>query len=276
MDARTRTREFLQGRAADRPPFLPHALDVAARVASATRADLLADPHLLTTALLDVVELCAFEAAVLALREEEVRGVGDGSPPAQVPALEVCAEAVSRLRALLGERAAIAIALPGPASLLGGRASEQDPGRLEEAAARLLQAADFLGPPQLDVLGVVETLPVGSGDVDALEPVLSPLWNIARFYSMPSLFLAGSADPAVGSIGASAVAAWEGATPDELAGAGANRVGVPVEASRPSRLPDLAPHQFFLTAGEIPPEAEIELVQQLTKETERAHIEVSG
>lgn len=266
MEGRARVREFLQGRPADRPPFLPLALDFSAAVAQASRAELLADPQLLTSALLDVLELSSLDGAIVALDAEEVGAVAGGMPPSDVPVLEVCADAFGRLRALLGERAGVGVLLPGPATLAGRPGGELEPPELEEAGARLLEAAQFLGPPRLDVIGVWEARAIAGEDVKALRSALAPLWNAVRFYAVPSLFAATAAEPPAGSIGAAAVTAWSGATPDALAAAGAGRVGVPVRVSESPQVPLLPPGGFFVTPGEIPPDTEIDWVQALSAE----------
>ncbi len=268
MDARARVREFLRGGTADRPPVLAFTLDLAARVASATRSELLADPHLLSVSVRDAVELCGFDSAVLAPRASELPGLADRARPDEVGCLAVCAEAISRLRILLGDRAAITVLLPGPLTLLGqacaGAASpaQADAGRLEDAGTRLLGVAMFIGPPLLDGIGVWEE--VAATDAAVLREPLTPLWNAAGFYSMPSLFVARTAAAGAGSVGASAVAAWDGTTAEALAAAGATRVGMPILPPPAPQLSAVPRNSFLMTAGEVPAEAGIGWLQEIT------------
>jgi hypothetical protein len=262
MDARARVREFLGGGAVDRPPVLAFALDLAARVASATRAELLADPHLLSLGLRDAVRLCSLDAAVLALRAAELPELAAGAPPTGIAHLAVCAEAVSRLRVLLGDSAAITVLLPGPLTLLGQAGRQASPELLEDTGMRLLNAVTIFGPHQLDTMGVWEEAP--TADAACLRKPLAPLWNAASYYSVPSLFAARSGSPGAAAIGARAVTVWGGATPRALVAAGATRIGLPLlppPAPQPLQLPR---NSFLITAGELPAEADTGWLRTVT------------
>lgn len=268
MDARARVREYLRGGAADRPVVLAFTLDLAARVASATRAELLADPHLLSVGLRDAVRLCSLDSAVVALRSAELPGLATGTPPSDIACLAVCAEALARLRILLGDSAGITVLLPGPLTLLAQAASEAVPAgmagtdHLEDAGMCLLGAATFLGPARLDTLGVWEEAPVA--EAACLRDPLTPLWNAASFYSMPSLFIARVAGADAGSVGACAVAVLHDSIAEALAGAGAARVGFPIRPPPAPQLDAVPRNGFLITAGEVPAEADMTWLQELT------------
>jgi hypothetical protein len=100
--------------------------------------------------------------------------------------------------------------------------------------------------------------------LDALLPLddaLSPLWNLARYYSLPSLLLLAQADARAADVGADAVAVAAGVTPETLLARGARRVGVPVALG--SAPPPLPAGGFYLTAEELPPDADVDAVRAL-------------
>lgn len=266
MDGRRRVREFLLGGQTDRPPFVPFALDFAAGLAQATREDLLADPHLVTEAVIEVIEVCGLDSLVLWLRPADLPGLLTAADPGDVPALAVSAEAIRRLRILLADRAAVGVGLPGPGTLLGSPAADLDDGALEAAASSVLRAAQFLQPPLLDLVGVVETEPVRAVDVPPLRAALAPLWNAVRFYSIPSLFGAAEAHPDAGAIGAAAVTVWSGSDPAELFERGAARVGLPISPEAAAILPRRPAHAFYTTPGEIFAGTDVAWVQGLATE----------
>jgi hypothetical protein len=133
-------REFLAGRTADRPPFLPFATAFFARLEQVSREELAADPQALVRTLVAAQRLFGLDAVVV---------------PAEAPA---AAEAIARLRIVLGGGAAIVALLPEP--------------RLELATA--------LGLEHVDVVSVCAQ----PGDED-----LDPLWNVARYYSAATLLV---------------------------------------------------------------------------------------
>ena len=182
---RVRVRDFLAGRGADRAPFVPFATDFAVRLEQVTREELLADPQTLTRTLLGFQALFGLEAVVVPVERE---------------AVAVAAEAIARLRTLLGDRAAIVALLPGPE----------------------LGSANALGLQHVDIVAV---------RADEPEPEdLAPLWNVARYYAAPTLLVTQGADAA----GADAVVSLSGAV-----ASGSARMGVLVEPGGPlPPLPD--------------------------------------
>jgi hypothetical protein len=263
VQGRDRVRTFLLGGEADRPPFLAFASGLAARLAQRSRDELLSDPQSLTQAHLDAVAVCGFECVLLDPGDRPVLEAQRGAVPGGGEALRVLAEAEERLRVLLGESAALGVVLPGPLALASqlGRPPEVD--ELESLGSTILGVFQSLRPPLVDLV-VVREGSVREDQVAEIGAALAPLWNAARYYSMPSLFLAARAGVAVASVGADAVAVGEGAAPEELALAGAKRVGVPVDPERGS-LPPLPPGGFYLTAGEIPPDTDVSVVQELVR-----------
>lgn len=263
MEGRARVRNYLLGREADRAPFLPFATDFTAGLAQVASDELFSDPHLLTQSFLEVLAVCRFDAVLLNLSPQAVAGAARGEPPEQQGALAVVRESVHRLRTLVSERAGIVVVVPGPRTLAAFLGSSGAPGDLDGLGAGLLAAANFVQPQLLDGLGILETEPVPDEDAGELGTALTALWNSARYYSIPSLFVAARAGRPVGTIGAAAVAVWEGATLEELVEEGANRVGVPIAISDWSALPPLPPCGFYTTAGEIPGDADVQWVRDL-------------
>jgi hypothetical protein len=264
VDARSRVRAFLLGRPADRAPFLPTLLDYASGISHAPREALLNDPHLLSSALGDLCQLAPFDGVLIALQPEEVTAVPGAA--ALPPAIETCREALSRLRALSGDRIGLGVLLPGPLSLAKLREADDVPGdAFEREISRTLELVQRLDPPVLDVVGVWERAALVGDDLHLLRTVLPPLWNTAGFYSMPSLFVAAGAGAPAGSIGASAVSVWRGALPAELAREGSARVGVPLGPDL-TDLPEVRTEDFFVTAGELPPETDVDWLQSMAAE----------
>ena len=212
--------------------------------------------------------VCELDCLVLNLGTEVVGGAALGADPIGERGLGVVKEGVLRLRALLGERAGLVVVLPGPLDLAAHHGRTPSDGELEDLASSLLKVAGHLDPPSFDALGVLETGPVGGPDAERLAGVLSVLWNVARYYAMPSLFAAGEADPAVGRIGATAVSVWRGTDPAALADAGA-QVGVPLpvagSADDGQTLPPLPAGGFYTTAGEVPAETEVAWIQAASR-----------
>jgi hypothetical protein len=180
----------------------------------------------------------------------------------------VVREGVHRLRALLGDRAGLVVVLPGPLDLAARHGRTPTAVELEDLASSLLKVAGHLDPPSFDALGVLEAGPIGREGADRLADALGVLWNVARYYSMPSLFVAGEADGSVGRIGSTSVTVWRGADPGALAEDGA-RVGVPISVtgSEGGRvvLPSLPAGGFPTTAGEIPAETEVTWIQAVSR-----------
>lgn len=212
-------RDFLAGRSAGRPPFLPFATDFAARLEQVTRTEMLADPNVLTRALLGLQWLFGLDALVLLV---------------EVDSAPVWAEAIHRLRILVGDRAALAVVLDGAG----------------------LGVANALGLEQVDVLGVLERALLDGDGAAELADRLTPLWNVARYYAVPSVFVAARAPAAAAEVGADAVVVWEGASAAELLAAGARRAGHSLLAGE--AVPPLPPGAFVTTAGELPADTDVD------------------
>ncbi len=257
---------------------MPAVLDFAAALAEASRSDLLADPYLMSAALDDFVRLFPVDGILVTLRPDEL-SLGFSAPgsaeraaltnevgSAVPPAVEVCTEAMSRLRDLHGDRVGLGVLLPGPATVAAEAQIDPSEDALERIVTRLLALCLMLEPPKLDVLGVLETVPLGDAEVELLGRALSPLWNAIGFYSMPSLFEAASAGPAVGNVGASAVGVW---SPESVEGRVAGGASQVASALRP---PESVPAQpeagtFFGTAGELPADTDVEWLQAVATAT---------
>lgn len=261
MDGRARVRGFLSGAPTDRAPVLAFVAELSAYLAQASVTELYADPHLLTQAFMQSLEVFGLDAVVLQPPVEAVREAmsGTGSDP-----LAALREGIRRLRMLLADRAGIVLVLPGPSEVAGGPAGGGSRANLDDHAAGLLEVARSLEAPELDCLALFEAGPLDAPAASRLEAATSMLWNAARFYSMPGLLVCGRAGPEVASTGATAVAVFDGARPEDLAAAGAVRVGVPVA---PGGAPDPEPRPpwgFYITAGEIPQDSDVDCVQAWT------------
>lgn len=262
MEGQTRVRRFLAGAHADRAPFLAFTTELSASLARVSVLEMFADPRVLTEAFLESLAVFDLDALVLRPPAEligEAVAAGGGSSH---PSLDPVAEGIRRLRVLLGDRTGIVLVLPGPRTLtrsLNRGAAVED---LEDVAAGLLTVAQALEPPLIDCLALFEREPLDAAAAGDLETASALLWNAARYYSIPGLLVADRAGPEVARGGATAVAVVEGASPGELEAAGASRVGVVVDDGED--LPACPASGFYITAGELAPDAEVESIQALT------------
>lgn len=252
IDGRQRVRRHLAGRDADRPPLIAFATEFAARLEQVQARELWDDAGLLTRTLMGLQALFGLEAVVVdvplaALHPDRVPTVADG---------------VARIRALVGDRAALVLAVPGPLSAAAATGRDRAPETLEDLAAEILGAVKLLGPEHADCLAVVERAPVAAVDVRPLDDVLAPLWNTARYFNATGLLVAADGPAELGDSAADAVIAWAGAAPEELAARGARHVGVPIEPGRPE-LPALPGGGFYTTRGELPADTDIDWLRRI-------------
>jgi hypothetical protein len=263
MEGRHRTRRFLSGEEADRPPFVPLATSLTARLAQVDEDALFSDPHVLTESFIQAAAVCRFEHVLLRPPRNAVADAVRGPYPASQDTLGVVREVITRLRALLQDRVAIGLLLPGPSWLARTLERDPTPTELEGVAGKLLQVAQSLDPPSLDLLGILEEDPLGPEAVGDVVSSLSSFWNSARYFAIPSLFVAADAGPTAGKGGATATARWRGATVEELLAAGTPRVGVPVDVRSFPPLPPLPAGGFWITEGEIPSDVAVQEMQQI-------------
>jgi hypothetical protein len=207
----------------------------------------------------------------------------------------VLREDLHRLRATLGDRVAIVALLPGPLTLrreLGADTAQEEPDasagpgklrpargadQLDDLVAGLIRLQEYLGPAELDALGLLERAPVPDADVPGLAEAAAAFWNVARYYSLPSLLVAAEGTARLAAAGASAVAAWSGVDAAGLLAAGATVAGQPPPADLLAAQPVVGtgsarrgrpppPGVFYLTAGEIPPSWEVGTVRALVRQ----------
>jgi hypothetical protein len=267
MDPRTRVRQFLAHGTADRPPFLAMATDYTARLAQCDPADLLADPGLFVRSFTESATALGLEALLIEVPAATVLPI---APPAHPTVLR---ENLHRLRATLRDQLAIVALLPGPLSLSAALGEPPTPDSLDDLVAALIRLQEYLGPADLDALALLERTPVADPDIPALTDATAAFWNVARYYSLPSLLIAADATPRLATTGPTAVAAWTGATAPDLLSAGATAAGqppfpgptsssTPAPPAAPAPLP---PGAFYLTRDEIPPAWPIDAVRSLVR-----------
>lgn len=258
MDARTRVRQFLATGTADRPPFLAMATEYTARLAQCPAAEVLADPGLFVRSFQQSVTVLGLEAILIEVPAARVQPVATGSDPASC-GLDVLREDLHRLRATLRDRVAIVAPLPGPMTLLGSLGVAATPESMDDLVAGLIAVQEYLGPTGFDALALLERAGVGDEDVPGLADAAAAFWNVARYYSLPSLLIAAQGTARLAAAGPAAVAAWSGASARELLAGGARAAGQPPSAvSAP-----LPPGGFYLSAGEIPACWEVDAVRSL-------------
>ena len=131
------------------------------------------------------------------------------------------------------------------------------PESMDYLVARLIAVQEYLGPAGLDALAMLERAGVADAGVAELADAAAAFWNVARYYSLPSLLIAAKATARLAAAGPTAVAAWSGVTAAELLAGGAAVAGQP-----PPRVPaPLPPGGFYLSAGEIPASLEVGAVR---------------
>ncbi|MGH3202869.1 MAG: hypothetical protein ACRDP5_12575 [Streptosporangiaceae bacterium] len=272
MDARTRVRQFLARGTADRPPFLVMATRYTARLAQCDPADLLADPGLFVRSYTESVAVLGLDAILIevppalasALIEVPPALASAGGPAASARA--VLRENLHRLRATLRDQIAIVTLLPGPLTLAASLGVPATPDSLDDLVTALIGLQEYLGPVEFDALALLERAAVADPEVPALADAASAFWNVARYYSLPSLLIAAQATPRLAAVGATAVAAWSGAAAADLLAAGATAAGQPP----PSAPVPPPPGAFYLTPDELSPDQPVDAVRFLLRQLPRA------
>jgi hypothetical protein len=287
MDPRTRVRQFLAHGTADRPPFLAMATDYTARLAQCDPADLLADPGLFVRSFTKSATALGLEAVLIEVPAATVLPIVPAADPAArakpatvstdptarvLPAtasthpaaggFAVLRENLHRLRATLRDQLAIVALLPGPLSLSAALGEPPTPDSLDDLVAALIRLQEYLGPADLDALALLERTPVTDPDIPSLTDATAAFWNVARYYSLPSLLVAARATPRLATTGPTAVAAWSGATAPDLLSAGATAAGQPP----PPVAAPLPPGGFYLTPDEIPADQPVDAVRSLIRQ----------
>jgi hypothetical protein len=267
MDARTRVRQFLARGTADRPPFLVMATEYTARLAQCDPAELLADPGLFVRSYTESVAVLGLDAILI---EVPATLASAGDPAASGRA--VLRENLHRLRATLRDQIAVVALLPGPLTLAASLRVPVTPDSLDDLVTALISLQEYLGPAEFDALALLERAVVADPEIPALADAASAFWNVARYYSLPSLLIAAQGTPQLAAVGATAVAAWEGVTAADLLAAGATAAGQPpTSAQPPPSVPaPLPPGAFYLTPGEIPPDQPVDAVRSLLRQLPRA------
>jgi len=264
MDARSRVRQFLASGTADRAPFLVMATQYTAQLAQCSPADLLADPGLFVRSFTESITVLGLEAVLIEIPAAQVLPVVAGGDPAAC-GFAVLREDLHRLRATLRDQVAIVALLPGPMTLAGSLGLDATPDSMDDLMTELISLQEYLGPVELDALALLERAAVAAADVPALADAASAFWNVARYYSLPSLLIAAQATPQLAAVGATAVAAWAGVTAADLLGTGATAAGQP-----PSSAP-LPPGGFYLSRDELPPDSPVDAVRSLVRSVSMAH-----
>ncbi len=288
MDPRRRVRQFLSGGDADRPPFLAMATDYTAKLAQCSAGELLADPVLFVRSFQESVAVLGLDAVVIEITAGQAAPAAAGGDPAG-STLAVLHEDLHRLRTTLLDRVALVALLPGPRTLCESLGATATPDAMDDLTAGLIRLQEYLGPPRLDAIGLLERVRLGDADVPGLGQATAALWNVARYYSLPSLLVAAEGTASLAAVGSTAVAAWSGTGARDLLAAGASAAGEPVPTDQavtepgsaaavpggsavppPARLAPLPAGGFYLTAGEIPPAWEVGAVRALVRQATAA------
>jgi hypothetical protein len=263
MTGRTRVRDFLSRGEADRPPFLAMATEFTAKLAQTSVEELVGDPSLFVRSFQESIAVSGFDALMVEVRPEWALPAARGQDPSTDPLVAALREDLGRLRATFGDRLALVALLPGPRTMAPLLEVVPAGDVLEDLVAGALRLHEFLDPTALDAAAVLERTSLSGASVPELSDALATLWNVARYYAVPSLFVAAEGPGNVGEVGATAVTAWSGATPDAVLAGGARAAGVPV--ANPVALPALPPGRFFTTLDEIPASWPMPAVQRMVR-----------
>jgi hypothetical protein len=299
VDARIRVRQFLARGTADRPPFLVMATEYTARLAQCTPAELLADPGLFVRSFTESIAVLGLEALLIEIPAARLTQIPPARltevPPASAPpvaavgdpeagGIAVLREDLHRLRATLRDQIAIVALLPGPLTLAASLGVPATPDALDDLVAGLISLQEYLAPAEPDAIALLERVAVADPDVPALADATAAFWNVARYYSLPSLLIAAQGPLQLATVGSTAVAAWSGVTAADLLAAGATAAGQPPppvpgapgqppfsQACAPSLPPPpapapLPPGGFYLTPGEIPVDWPVDAVRSLVRQ----------
>ncbi len=113
-------------------------------------------------------------------------------PEGEASRRPVLLETLKRLKQMVGEKAAIAVALPGPQKLSAASGGEMD---LDEAANSVLQAARLVCENGADLIWIMEDGDRFPQDANDYIALMAPVWGTIRFYqTVPALHLQGAAD----------------------------------------------------------------------------------
>lgn len=201
--------------------FLPLAFRLALRLAQIPVDEALSSPGLLTSCIRDLARLLGsrlvvnhFDLALLAQAggcsvERSLDGYRIASTPADpldalgalakkgairdAPCVSTILESTSRLSAELKGKVEVVGVVPGPISLaaqmLGGD-REQRGEVLEHAAEVLVRlATEYCERGAAMILVAEEVAKPSAETIGASREYLRPVWNVARYYSRPSLYL---------------------------------------------------------------------------------------
>jgi hypothetical protein len=262
MDARMRVRQFLARGTADRAPFLVMATEYTARLAQCTAGELLADPGLFVRSFTESVTVLGLDAVLIEVPALLAPGpiaasaalAPGGDPVARGRA--VLRESLHRLRATLRDQIALVAVLPGPLTLAASLGVPATPDALDDLVTELISLQEYLGPAELDTLALLERTPVADPDIPALADAAAAFWNVARYYSLPSLLIAAQGTPRLAETGPTAVAAWSGVTAADLLASGVTAAGQP-----PPPRPPPPP----------PPDSPVEAVRSLIRSVSMTH-----
>lgn len=223
-NGRAAARAALRGQTPPRPSFIPFVHGLAARLSQTSLAEMTRDATRLANALSRAQALFGYDAVMAGLDDTiaaeacgcEIGWQGERpnvrSHPwraGTVPSVETIAargrapvivEAVRRLKATLGDKAALLGVVAGPWTLAGDlygpnfaddwNSGIQSPADCLAFAGRVSVAlARLLGEAQVDGLLVMESghLPQASPRWTALQGGYRTLWNVARFYNVPGI-----------------------------------------------------------------------------------------
>ena len=260
MQARERFRTFLSIGDAARP-FPVDATALAAALAQVSEEALFEDPNRFVRAFMDCSAACGLEAFLVHVPISIAVAVADGRDPTRDDAALALRDGLSRLRSTANDRVALSAVLPGPAAICRAHDEALTADTIEDAVAGGLRLHEFLGPTTLDAVAVLEPEPLEADDLREVDDGLATLWNVARYYAVPSILLVAGGGVEVADVHANAVVAWDGVTPERLLAAGASRVGVPIGDL--SVLPPLPRSGFYTSSGPLPASSDPNAVRDL-------------
>ncbi len=176
---RKRIQAMVQGRGGSERVVLPLALGAAAQISARPLDEFFTDPTQLANGLLELQRALGSEGVVVALGEGFERASGETLDLASLdqPGTRLAAalEATRRLRATLGDSAALLAGLTGPATL-----AQQFNTDLASAGAAFGTLVKAFCEAGIDILLCLDSAP--AADAEVWQDALKTAGNIARFH----------------------------------------------------------------------------------------------
>jgi hypothetical protein len=185
---------------------------LAARTAQISVRDAFNDADQITTGIVDAIRALNLDGLIVEIPPDCFSSKDKEWTPSGDSTIRVLGEVIRRTRILLAESGGVIAAMPGPWRLTQMGWLSHDEGDFSGAIDDLVPVVGLLEPDSLDGLAVLEDSVADSADLDSARDALVPIWNLARHFAVPSLFVAHDGPRRLDALGADALAvsSWVG------------------------------------------------------------------